>query len=60
MVRYTVFKETYQKRWSQCLPFRSQSDFTECTECYNLKQAIKEEKAGFIPDNYVKNNMSSI
>ena len=44
--RYTVFKHRYQTKWAQCLPFRAQSEFAECTECFKLKEAIKKEKVG--------------
>ena len=43
-MRYSLFKDRYQKKWQACLPQRSQSLFAECNDCYELKQAIKAEK----------------
>ena len=45
-LRYGTFKIRYQKKWSSCLPFRPQSEFAECNQCFDIKQEIKGEKAG--------------
>ena len=44
VLRYTVFKERYQKKWQPVLPFRPQTLFAECNECFTVKEAIKREK----------------
>ena len=43
--RYSVFKSRYKSKWQNCLPFRSQSQFAECNDCFNIKQSIRDEKA---------------
>ena len=43
--RYSVFKSRYQQKWKFCLPFRPQSEFAECNQCFDIKQEIKAEKA---------------
>ncbi|OLQ09735.1 hypothetical protein AK812_SmicGene6632 [Symbiodinium microadriaticum] len=43
-IRYSVFKNRYQQKWKFCLPFRPQSEFAECNQCFDIKQEIKAEK----------------
>ncbi|CAE7231020.1 unnamed protein product [Symbiodinium sp. CCMP2592] len=43
-IQYTVLKNRYQKKCKSCLPFRAQSEFAECNQCFDLKQEIKAEK----------------
>ena len=39
--RYSIFKESYQKVWARCLPFRKASEFPECDTCYELKEGMR-------------------
>ena len=43
-LRYSLFKSRYQTMWHKCLPFRSRSEFPECDECYQLKEALRTTK----------------